>query len=123
VQAQQKIAVRRFVQAPTIDASTPSLVTYLVKPPEAPLITATSRLRIPPQILSKIKVLISAPEYINMEGGSLPVTLRLRTKDLEESECKRLQVTTFSVDVIQIEKWRCAVSSSLGYNKTLTIYD
>jgi hypothetical protein len=107
VLAQQNVALRRFVNPPiSNDASAPSLITYLVNSPRSSPNVKTDNLHIPPEILSKIQVLASVPEYVNIDDDSLPITLRLRTQDLEESECKRLQVTMFSVDVTQIEKYR-----------------
>lgn len=60
----------------------------------------------PIQVLDKIQVLASVPEYIDIEGRTLPLTLRLRTNGLCEEDCKRLQVTEVIIDVLQREKCR-----------------
>jgi len=61
---------------------------------------------IPLDILSKIQVVASVPEYISTDEDSVPVAIRLRTADLEDAECKRLRVTSFVIDVRQAEKYR-----------------
>ncbi|KDQ60892.1 hypothetical protein JAAARDRAFT_31894 [Jaapia argillacea MUCL 33604] len=61
---------------------------------------------IPLEILSKIQILASVPELVDVESSKFPLCLRLRTRDLPESECKKLRVTDFSVDIEQYEKYR-----------------
>ena len=60
----------------------------------------------PVEVLNKIQVLVSVPEYVNVKDHTFPVALRMRTKDLCEEDCKRLQVTELVVDILQREKCR-----------------
>ncbi|KAI0950093.1 hypothetical protein AcW1_006085 [Taiwanofungus camphoratus] len=68
--------------------------------------------RIPTDILSKLRAIISVPEYADMTENSLPLCLRLRTKDLPQEQCKRLRITDFSLELEQTEQYRTAPSSS-----------
>ena len=61
---------------------------------------------IPSHILSALRIVCSVPEYVGTEEESLPFALRLRTIGLSESDCKRLRVTQFAVDLEQSERYR-----------------
>lgn len=61
---------------------------------------------IPRDILSKIEVVTSVPEHISLGESSIPFSIRLRTSELEKAECKKIQITGFTVDVEQTEKYR-----------------
>ena len=61
---------------------------------------------IPRHILSKIQMVTSVPEYSSLHDSSVPFSIRLRTSELEDAECKRLQIMGFAVDVEQTEKYR-----------------
>lgn len=63
--------------------------------------------RIPSNILSKIAIMASVPEYVDMESNSFEVRLRIRTCSLDPLHCKRLRLTNFTIDVHQFEKYRC----------------
>ncbi|KAF8965324.1 hypothetical protein BDZ97DRAFT_1918456 [Flammula alnicola] len=106
-EAQRSITISRFISAPTAEITEPATLNYLVNS------TSTSsskdgqdKERIPQDVLSKIQVLASVPAYIDVNDSLLPLTLRLRTKDLGEEECKKLQVTEVTIDIIQQEKCR-----------------
>lgn len=60
----------------------------------------------PADVLSKIRVQVSIPECVGTDEGNIPFTLRLRTNDLSQSECRRLRVETFDVDLEQSERYR-----------------
>lgn len=100
------MTLARFFAAPTPDTPVPFL-NYLVNSTStAAFKPSTVKARIPPDVLAKIQVLASVSEYIDMDDSTLPLTLRLRTKDLCEEECKKLQITEVAVDIIQREKCR-----------------
>lgn len=61
---------------------------------------------IPLDVLSKICVVATVPERISIEDSSFPFCMRARTKDLPESECKRLRITDFTIEVEQLERYR-----------------
>ncbi|KAF7793274.1 hypothetical protein EIP86_004385 [Pleurotus ostreatoroseus] len=61
----------------------------------------------PQKVLSKVLVQVSMPEKVDLDEGSLPFTLSLRTDGLSATECAKLRATSFSVDVEQIERYRC----------------
>ncbi|KAF8954604.1 hypothetical protein BDZ97DRAFT_1676423 [Flammula alnicola] len=112
-EAQRSITISRFISAPTAEITEPATLNYLVNS------TSTSsskdgqdKERIPQDVLSKIQVLASVPAYIDVNDSLLPLTLRLRTKDLGEEECKKLQVTEVTIDIIQQEKCRYRPSSA-----------
>jgi len=78
---------------------------YLVNStPTAPSNREADKDWIPLAVLSKIQVLASVPEYLDVNSNVLPLTLRLRTKGLDEEECKKLQVTEVEIDIVQQEK-------------------
>ena len=62
--------------------------------------------KIPSDVLSKIAITTSVPEYVDMESNSFELRLRMRTCGLEPPHCKRLRVTNFMVDIHQVEKYR-----------------
>ncbi|TFK76215.1 hypothetical protein BDN72DRAFT_891305 [Pluteus cervinus] len=103
------ITVRRFTTLPAAERVTPPTTTYQVN---AASKSRHDGLSIPQDILSKIQVLASVPEHIHPTDDSIPLTLRMRTQDLDASDCKRLQVTSFTVDVVQREKYRYMPSST-----------
>ncbi|KAF9484654.1 hypothetical protein BDN70DRAFT_797148 [Pholiota conissans] len=112
-EARRHITVTRYISAPKADFPQPNTVNYLVNStPTTPPNEVQDKTRIPPDVLSKIQVLASIPEYVDIRENAMPLTLRLRTKDLCEEECKKLQVTEVIVDVIQQEKCRYRPSSS-----------
>ena len=104
--AQAEIQLRRFISAPRVNTLVPKVINYLVDWHDLISTSVASKPRIPVQVLNKIQVLASVPEYIDVEGRTLPLTLRLRTKDLCEEDCKRLQVTEVIIDIQQREKCR-----------------
>ena len=103
---QMEIRLRRFISAPTADTLDPKIMNYLVNSHAPPSTSVSRKPRMPVEVLNKIQVLASVPEYVDVKGQSLPLTLRLRTKDLCEEDCKRLQVTEVVVDILQQEKCR-----------------
>lgn len=109
--AYRSITVTRFIAAPKVEAVQPNILNYLVNSTATtPPSEARDKPRIPSDVLSKIQVLASVPEYIDIRESAMPLTLRLRTKDLCEDECKKLQVTEVVIDVIQQEKCRYVLS-------------
>ncbi|KAF9653063.1 hypothetical protein BDM02DRAFT_3088067 [Thelephora ganbajun] len=68
--------------------------------------------KIPSDILSKIAITASVPEYVDMESNSFELRLRMRTCGLEPLHCKRLRLTEFIVDVQQLEKYRTKPSDT-----------
>ena len=110
-EASEQINLRRFVAAPRTEILQVPTSNYLVNATPS---SSKSRdnARISPDILCKIQVLASVPEYVNVADSSLPVTLRMRTKDLAEEHCKKLQLTEVSVDILQQEKVRYVRYSS-----------
>ncbi|KAF8809101.1 hypothetical protein BYT27DRAFT_7094999 [Phlegmacium glaucopus] len=110
---QKEIHLRRFISAPRADVLNDKTVTYLVDSHTSSPASISSKPRMPVEVLNKIQVLASVPEYANVAGNTLPLTLRMRTKDLCEEDCKKLQVTEVVVDILQQEKTRIRPSS--GY--------
>ena len=103
---QTEIQLRRFISAPRVDAVDPKVLNYLVDSYDPTSASGSSKPRVPAEVLNKIHLLVSVPEYTNVKGSTLPLTLRLRTKDLCQEDCKRLQVTDVAVDILQREKCR-----------------
>ncbi|KAJ7087812.1 hypothetical protein C8R44DRAFT_752086 [Mycena epipterygia] len=103
IESYKTITVRRFLEPPTDEPTPPTFINYLLSPPAQP---SSEGLHIPSDVLSKIQVLASVTKHVDVAEDRLPFTLRLRTKDLEDTHCKRLQVTAFTVDVMQDEKCR-----------------
>lgn len=105
-EATKQIKIRRFMSPPQPDVVEPTTLNYLVNSTPASSPDLSPKERIPSEVLSKIQVLTSVPDYVNVKDNSLPVTLRLRTKDLCEEECQKIQVTEVAIDLIQEEKCR-----------------
>lgn len=61
---------------------------------------------IPLDILSKVAITASVPEYVGMESSSFELRLRMRACGLEPLHCERLRLTNFTVDVYQLEEYR-----------------
>lgn len=61
---------------------------------------------IPIEILSKLQMIISLPERIDASREMIPFSLRLRAPDLSDEEISNLQLTQFTLDVQQTEKYQ-----------------
>lgn len=104
---QTEIQLRRFISAPRVDTPVPKVINYLVDSHDLTSTTSIpNKPRVPAEVLNKMQLLVSVPEYANVKDSTLPLTIRLRTKDLCEEDCKRLQVTEVAVDIQQREKCR-----------------
>ncbi|KAJ7156953.1 hypothetical protein C8R43DRAFT_1065257 [Mycena crocata] len=112
IETHKTIPLRRFVEPPTDEPTAPALINYLLSPHPHP----SNKSIIPSNILSKIQVLASVPSHIDVLEDHIPFTLRLRTKDLEDADCQRLQVTNFKVDVVQDERCRRVTNTSQYQN-------
>lgn len=64
--------------------------------------------RFPRDALSKIRVQMTVPECVSVEDEKIAFAVRLRTNGLPESECKRLRVAGFWIEVEQSERYRYA---------------
>jgi hypothetical protein len=60
---------------------------------------------IPPEVLDKVQVIVTKPEFADLRADVIAVTLRMRTNGLEAKECKRLQVKEVTADIVQKEKY------------------
>lgn len=110
------IVLSRYVKPSTSFASTsansrlqsePSypLASYHIAA-QSPKCTDGSTPSIPPEVLSKLRMIASVPECIGMNEETFDFSLRLRTIDLEERHCKRLRLENFDVEVKQTERYR-----------------
>ncbi|KAF5373734.1 hypothetical protein D9758_000757 [Tetrapyrgos nigripes] len=104
--AHKVVRVRRFVRPPTTydPEETLSCMMFYISPTSPDNETGPNR--IPVDVLSKVQVLVSVPEAVNVKDNTLTFTLRLRTKDLAQEHCKRLGLGGFQVDVIQKDRCR-----------------
>jgi hypothetical protein len=107
VDAQKHIVLRRFASRSeeNPESSTSSVLTYLMNPAvnEKP---ASDKLQFPPEVFSKIQVLATVPDYVDVESDHFPVIVRMRTKDLPAADCRKIQVTSIATNLIQREKCR-----------------
>ncbi|KAF9469282.1 hypothetical protein BDZ94DRAFT_1152120 [Collybia nuda] len=112
VHAQTLITLRRLMSLPgeLTDASSPNTMTYLVNSPVSAA-PSQGRPQIPLEVISKIQVLASVPDYVDVDGDHFPLIIRMRTKDLDASECKRIRLSSIAANVIQKEKTRSRPSS------------
>ncbi|TFK30102.1 hypothetical protein FA15DRAFT_197829 [Coprinopsis marcescibilis] len=108
--AHKGIKIHRFVLPPHVEQSEQTFHSYLVSSHTSS--SDSSNARIPAEILDKIQVLASVAESVDIKSSSLPITIRLRTKDLEDAECKRLQISEVGVDIIQKERCRFRPSAT-----------
>ena len=110
------IHLRRFVEPhyePSPSAFPMSI--YVVDAHREPDSEGSSRRSIPNHVLEKIQVVASIPSATAMDETSLPFILRVRGKDMDDSERKQLRITEFSVDVEQVEAYRFdSVQASLA---------
>lgn len=104
-QALKRIYLRRFVEPPSDMPFHSATNSYFIKTP-TPLPGKSS---IPTEVLEKIQVIVATPEFVDMQAGSVPVVLRLRTNGLEASHCKRIQVKEVAIDINQKEKYRSVI--------------
>jgi hypothetical protein len=77
--------------------------------------TETGTTGIPPEILKKIQVVASIPDAVTLDETSVPLILRLQGNELDGFERERLRITDFTVDVEQIETYRCVTLFSICY--------
>jgi hypothetical protein len=103
------VTLRRLMNAPSVPFSSTSLFpisnySVCAKPEQANATCNSSS--IPLDILAKVKVVASAPDYLSADEASVPFVIRLRTADLEDEECRRLRVISFCVEIEQIEQYR-----------------
>lgn len=107
VDAQKHIVLRRFASRSEENpgSSTASVLTYLMNPAvtEKP---ASVPLQFPPDVLSKIQVLATVPDNVDVESDHFPVIVRMRTKDLPAADCRKIQVASIATNLIQREKCR-----------------
>ncbi|KAF9077128.1 hypothetical protein BDP27DRAFT_1379556 [Rhodocollybia butyracea] len=101
--ASEEIQLERFFGMPSEDETPVTVNTYLLT--HAPIV-ASDEPQIPLNVLSKVRVLGTIPEYFDLDQKVVPLTLRVRTKDLCREECERLQLLGFRVDVLQKDKCR-----------------
>ncbi|KAG7448033.1 uncharacterized protein BT62DRAFT_946908 [Guyanagaster necrorhizus] len=106
VHAEKTIPIRRFVDSQFLDPAEVPLTTFLVNSKTNPPKRDDDRPRIPQEIISKLQILASIPEYVDVLEDSIDLTLRMRVHDLEEEQCRRLQLSAFAVNVLQREKCR-----------------
>lgn len=112
VHTQRQITLRRLMSLPEESPDLSNTLTYLVNSP----VTATpagDRPQIPAEVLSKIQVLASVPTYVDVDRDHFPLIIRMRTKDLDASECKRIQLSSIAADIIQKEKSRYLLPPSI----------
>lgn len=69
------------------------------------------RSNIPLEILSKIQIIASLPQHVNLMNPNFPLTIRMRTKDLQVSQCRRLRLTAIAVNIVQHEMFRLVAYS------------
>jgi hypothetical protein len=63
---------------------------------------------IPTSVLSKIRIMVSVPQHVDMNDDSFQLRLRVRADDMEAIHCQRLRMNSFSVDILQQEVYRQA---------------
>ncbi|RDB20980.1 hypothetical protein Hypma_011821 [Hypsizygus marmoreus] len=104
--AQKQIPLKRFIcPIEDEDASSSPTLTYLVNSPVCGN-SDSDKPRIPAEVLSSIQVLASIPDYVDVGSNNFPLTIRMRTQDLESAECQRIQVESISANLVQHEKCR-----------------
>ncbi|KAG6909618.1 hypothetical protein DXG01_016400 [Tephrocybe rancida] len=105
VHTRKRIQIKRLI-APYEDADTEG--DMVLQPRISYLINAkvAKNSQFPPEVLESLQVLTTVPEHVNIERRSFPVTIRMRTKGLDAEKCKRLQVASVSVNIIQKENYR-----------------
>jgi hypothetical protein len=106
------VVVNRFMNPPGIPLPHESpfpINTYIVDARPEHSDCPRDATYIPLEVLSGVKVLASIPEYASLDSTPIPFALRLRTEDLDGSECKRLQIIDFTVELEQLEHYRLVV--------------
>ncbi|TCD66182.1 hypothetical protein EIP91_001676 [Steccherinum ochraceum] len=109
------ITLNRFMSTPYHASSSTSLfplANYHVSAQPEARDEDDSSARIPPHILSGLRVVCSVPEHVGTDEDTVPFSLRLRTTGLPEEDCKRLRVTEFAVDLEQHERYCTQPSTS-----------
>ena len=107
----------RIVKAPHVDIR----LNRIRSPPESPSHTTAlwpaANYSVAPEIVQKgssfpvdlrshLRVQMSVPELVGMDEESIPFSLRLHTEGLSGSECNRLRVSDFDVELEQCERYR-----------------
>ncbi|KAG6376251.1 hypothetical protein JVT61DRAFT_2227 [Boletus reticuloceps] len=101
------VILRRFVEpGPESSPGIFEMSVYIVDAGRAPDSNGSSRRSIPSDVLEKIQVVASIPSATAMDETSIPFILRVRAKDMDDSERTKLKIIEFSVDVEQVEVYR-----------------
>jgi hypothetical protein len=114
------IKLRRFINPPKAEAMEVPKINYLVNSSFSG--TKKDKNRIPAEVLSSIQVLVSVPEYVDLKGQEVPLSIRLRTKNLCEEECNKVQLTATSLDITQDEEFRSVFCMPLCFTSILKPY-
>jgi hypothetical protein len=104
------ITLSRFTEVPSAPSSPSStsvfpMAIFVVDAQTAQDGTEIDAKVFPAEILKKLQVVASIPNAVTMDENSVPFTLRLRANELDDSQCERLRITDFTVDVEQIETY------------------
>ncbi|KAG9318588.1 Brix domain-containing protein [Chiua virens] len=100
------VVLRRFIEPELGSSSVFPMSIYFVDTCREPDSKRPSRKYIPPEVLEKIQVVASIPSATAMDETSVPFVLRIRAKDLDDSQRNQLRIAEFSVDVEQVEVYR-----------------
>lgn len=105
------IVINRFVDSHHLDTSEIPQALYLVNSKYATAVDK-SRPHIPEAILTKIQVMASVPEFVDTAANGATFSMRLRSRGLSVDECRRLELTGFSIDLAQRERSRYATNNA-----------
>lgn len=100
------VTLRRTIEPPAGPSGSFPLAMYIVDTQKELNDTREGSPTASLDVLGKIEVVACVPTAVSVDETSLPFTLRLRAKDLTESERERLRLTEFSVDINQVEVYR-----------------
>ncbi|TFK54707.1 hypothetical protein OE88DRAFT_1653168 [Heliocybe sulcata] len=108
------ITIQRFMPTPSTPSSSTSLFPLATFAASASTDAPEEELGspwIPQSVLSRIQVLASVPNHVNVDDPSFPLTLRLRTQGLSAEDRKKLRVVDFTAEVEQVEQYRTSAPS------------
>ncbi|KAI0273419.1 hypothetical protein BC834DRAFT_207232 [Gloeopeniophorella convolvens] len=106
------IALNRFALPPPSAGLCPMNVYAITSTGDAAVQPKDVARSIPTDIMSKIELLASTPERVNMDDNKIPFVLRLRAPGLSDEQASKLRVSDVSVELHQFERFSC---SAHGY--------
>jgi hypothetical protein len=122
----REIAVARVEEVPALSAPASGSLFERITYAATPLAHCAPQDRdascIPLDVLQKLRFLAQVPDHVAIgEESAVPVTLKVAAEGMSEDTCARFQITGFTADIEQSEKYRYERSALVHRACALTV--